>query len=174
MEPDKKKAMDASVAALLTDIKVGDAAVRGRAVLKAPLAGTPAIVPLGQVLVGADLHAARAAEEALRRIVYHAGRPGAKAERVAASAELCKLLEPSTPRRARAEALYLLGILGDPGAVRAIVACLGQEDVREDARMALQRVPGREAKRALDVALAGATGDYRLGLVGSLKARAGK
>lgn len=174
MQPDKKKALDQAVAALLTDIRVGDSVVRGRAVLKAPLAGTPAIVPLAAILVGKDLHAARAAEEALRRIVYHVGRPGALVEQAAAAEELGKVLEPSTPRRGRAEALYLLGILGHPAAVRQVVACLQREDVREDARMALQRIPGREAKQALQRALAGASGEYRQGLVGAMKARAGK
>src|SRR5438270_9214829 len=79
------------VASLLTNIRFGDAAARTTAVRQASLVGTAAILPLGMVYAGEDQAASRAACEALKRIVYNAGRPGANTEAKAASAALLTL-----------------------------------------------------------------------------------
>ena len=138
-----------TLATLIADVKAGDTVLRLRAVDQAALVGADAIVPLGEVMGGSDAAAAKAAMEALRRVAYHAGRPGAAAERRKAAAELVKLLAAGQPRRVRAEALQLLGgVAGDP-AVPGMARLLADESLKDDARMALQRMPGKRASAAL-------------------------
>lgn len=141
-----------TAATLLADIQSGDIEIRQRAVEQAPLIGTPIIVPLGQVMAGTDPAAAKAALEALRCVAHHAARPGATAERRNASRELVKLTRSSFPRHVRVEALYLLGCLAGSEAVPAMAALLQDKDIGVEARMALERVPGIAAHRALQKA----------------------
>ncbi|MCX6361299.1 MAG: hypothetical protein NT029_15960 [Armatimonadetes bacterium] len=141
-----------TLAALLADVRSGDTALRLRAVDQAALVGVSAIVPLGDVCGGSDPAAAKAALEALRRVALHAGRPGANAERRKAGGELVKLLAPARPRRVRAEALYLLGHVGLDAHVAPMARLLKDETLAADARMALTRMPGKAARRALAAA----------------------
>jgi len=164
-------APDPAVGTLLANIRHGDMAARHVAVRQAVLIGTPAILPLGEVLGGADRAAARAAFEALKRIAHHAGRPGAETEAKAAAAHLVKLTRKDRPRQVRAEALYLLGCVGGASAVRDIAGLLTDPDVREDARMALERIPDRSAERALMNALRSASADFRPALMQSVRHR---
>jgi HEAT repeat protein len=131
-----------TAATLLADIKSGDVTVRTRAVEQSVLVGTPLIVPLGDAMGGKDPAAARAAQEALRRVAHHAARPRALAERRMAARELTKLTSPAFSRAVRVEALYLLGLIGDSANVQALRGLLKDEAVHEEARMALARMPG--------------------------------
>jgi hypothetical protein len=96
----------------VTDIKHGDTAARTAAVMQAALVGTGAILSLGAVYAGDDPAASKAAGEALKKIVYNAGRPGASAEAKAASDSLLKLTETGQPRKVRADAIMLLRVVG--------------------------------------------------------------
>ncbi|NLH97914.1 MAG: hypothetical protein GX446_00285 [Chthonomonadales bacterium] len=138
-----------TAATLIADIQNGDLRVRTTAVQEAVLVGSSLIVPLGRVMAGSDPGAARAAMEALRRVAHHCARPRASAERRTAATELLKLISASFPRPVRAEALYLLGCVGGPQQVQAIAALLRDPALADDARMALQRIPGGAAARAL-------------------------
>jgi HEAT repeat protein len=159
---------------LLTDIQYGDAASRMAAIKQARLVGTPAIGPLAALWGGADTASAKAAGEALKRIAHNAARPGAGAEAKAASLALMKLIGKEHPRHVRADSLYWLGFVGGSEAVPALAGQLGDLDIREDARMALERIPAPEAAKALQAALKSAPADFRPNIQQSLRHKAMK
>ena len=137
-------------------------------------AGVDAIVPLSHMMTGEDRVAGKAAGEELNRVVHHAARPGASAEAKAASMQLVKLIGKETPRMVRSEALRLLGLVAGAEAVPAIAAQLSDTDIREDARMALERIPGRAAEAALRGALKTTPADYHPAIQQSLRHRSVK
>lgn len=141
-------AQQPTAASLMADIRAGDEATRQRAIEQAPLVGTSLIVPLGQVMAGNDPAAGKAALEALRVVAHHAARPGATLERRTASRELLKLTVSSFPRHVRAEAIHLLGCIGGADVVPALRTLIRDRGVSDDARMALQRIPGGAARQA--------------------------
>lgn len=157
--------------ALLLAIQGQDREARAKAIEKATSVGTRAIVPLGGICSGPDRGAAKAAGEALRRIVHHAARPGAASERKAAAMQLLRMIRTQWPRQQRVEALYLLGLIGGSESVAAIAAQMKDPDVGEEARMALERIPGSTATRALQQALRTASADLRPAVEQSLKHR---
>ncbi|HXG24700.1 MAG TPA: hypothetical protein VNJ09_09115 [Chthonomonadales bacterium] len=157
--------------ALLLSIQGQDREARAKAIEKATSVGTRAIVPLGGICSGSDRGAAKVAGEALRRIVHHAARPGATSERKAAAIQLLRMIRKEWPRRQRVDALYLLGLAGGSESVAAIAEQMKDQDVGEEARMALERIPGSAATRALQQALRTAPADLRLAVEESLKRR---
>src|SRR5690242_10845837 len=141
-----------SVDKLIADIRNPDDAVRGPAWQKAPEYGAAAIQPLAGLLDDSDFEAARAAKRAMWKIVRHAGRPGAHAERKAVAGELVPLLkQPSVT--VKREALWMLSELGGDDSVEPVAALLGDADVHDDARAALERIPGRKSLAALKAGL---------------------
>lgn len=130
-----------TAASLLEDLRSGDLAVRERAVLEAPLVGTPLMEPLGDLMGGPDPAAARAAQEALRRVAHNCGRPGAGRERAAAVRALMTLTQAGRPRHVRAEAIYLLGCLATSRETAPLRRLASDPDLGRDAEAALQRIP---------------------------------
>jgi hypothetical protein len=102
---------DPAVRSLVDNIAFGDTAARAMTVKQAPLVGTAALVPLGEILGGSDPAAAKMAGEAIKRIVHNAARPGAKAEARAAAAQLVLLSDRTQPLKVRREVLHLLGMV---------------------------------------------------------------
>ncbi len=163
----------AAVAELLAKIKSADDAIRGPAWQNAGPLGAPAVVPLGEVMTDAHFEIARSARRAIERIVRHAGRPGADAERRAVAAELVKLLDHASPN-VRKHALWMLSEIGEDPAVEPMAALLADPEVREDARCALERIPGSAATAALKKALATAPEAFKYALAHSLRVRGEK
>ncbi|MBM3493240.1 MAG: hypothetical protein FJX72_02795 [Armatimonadetes bacterium] len=163
-----------TAATLMADIRSGDAALRARAVEQATLVGTSLIVPLGNAAGGTDPAAARAAIEALRRVAHHCARPKAASERKAAVRELVKLTTAASPRHVRVEALYLLGFVGGADATGALGGLLTDASIGEEARLALERIPGPASDRALRRALTASDDSIRRAVEQSLEARAGR
>lgn len=161
------------IADLVTKIKSPDDKVRGPAWQAAGPAGAPAVAPLAAVMSDRDFEVARCARRAIERIVRHAGRPGADAERQAVAAELVKLLGPGEPA-VRRHALWMLSEIGDAPAVDPMAALLADAALREDARCALERIPGAAATSALKAALGTAPEDFRPALAHSLRVRGEK
>jgi HEAT repeat protein len=116
---------------------------------------------------------ARAAKWALGKVVHHAGRPDAAAEARQVEAALLSQLrhESATVRR---ELLWLLSEIGGADSVPAIAALLRDAEVREDARMVLQRLPDPKAVQALREALREASADFRPALADALRQRGEK
>ena len=160
----------AAVEKLIADLQSADAAVRGAAWQSAATFGAPAVKPLAGVMAHSDFEIARAAKRALWRIVRHANRPKAGKEREAVQTELITLLS-SAPVPVRREVVWMLSEIGDSSAVAPLAGLLPDLALREDARCALERIPGTKAMHALEQALRTGPEDFRPALANSLRVR---
>lgn len=163
-----------SVTELLTRLKTKDDKVRGPAWQGAAPFGAPAVKPLADLMTDADFETARMARRALQKIVRHAGRPGAGKEREAVERELIAVLKSSAPVPVRREVAWLLSEIGGDDSVAALAPLLGEVGLREDARCALERIPGGKATAALKKGLDGAPEEFRYALANSLRVRGEK
>lgn len=161
----------ATIGSYLTQIKHGDTATRLAAVQQAALVGTEALPQLGAIYSGGDPAAGKAAYEAIKKIVYNAGRPGAAAEAKSASSALLELASSQHPRYVRADAIQLLGVVGGDDEAKALAAMISDTDLGEDARMALERIPGKAADDALKSAARSASPERRAAIDLSLRHR---
>jgi len=117
------------------------------------------------------LEVGRAAKRALWKIVRHVARPGASREKETAIGLLLDLLAPIEPVPVRREVVAMLSEIGDDQVVNGIADLLDNEELREDARVALERIPTKTALAALQTALETVTGDFRRDIARSLRAR---
>jgi len=168
-----KAAEAVSVTDLVARIKSTDDKVRGPAWQGAGPAGAPAVKPLAAVMTDADFEISRSAKRALYKIVRHAGRPGAKKEAKAVETELILLLK-SDAVTIRREVLWMLSEIGDDDAIAPMATLLTDKEVREDARCALMRLPGRKATAALKSAFNSAPDEFKYALAESLRERGEK
>jgi HEAT repeat protein len=159
-----------SVDELIAKIKDPDDNVRGPAWQNAGPAGAPAVKPLALLMAEQDMEIARSAKRGLWVIVRHAGRPGADKEKRAVAAELLPLLQ-SAPVPVRREALWMLSEISADDSVKAIAACLAEPAIREDARAALERIPGQRSVAALKDALQSAPEEFKPAIAQSLRVR---
>jgi HEAT repeat protein len=159
-----------AVTAFIAKIKDSDDQVRGPAWQSAETIGAPAIRPLADLMTAPEMEVARAAKRGAWRIVRHAGRPGADADRRAVVTELLPLLE-GRPTAVRREVLWMLSEIGGDESVQPVAACLAESELREDARAALERIPGAKSLAALQAGLAAAPADYKPALAHSLRVR---
>jgi HEAT repeat protein len=155
---------------LIERIKGGDDKARGDAWQSAGPVGAGAVKPLAELATNAEPEVARAARRALWNIVRHAGRPTGGAETGAVAKELVPLLAAGSPD-VRREFVWMLSEIGGSDAVPAISALLKEKELREDARAALQRIPGELSLRALKVALKSGPEDHKPAVAVSLRAR---
>jgi len=156
---------------LIASIKGSDEKKRGEAWQQAGEVGSAAVKPLAALVVGTELEVGRAAKRAIWQIVRHAGRPGADSERQSVVTELLAVLDEDRPPLLRREVMWMLSELAGDEAVPALANRLTDPELREDARMTLQRIPGQASLAALKAALAGAPADFRPNLAQSLRQR---
>lgn len=156
---------------LIVRIKDKSDKVRADALLSAGEVGAPAVKPLATVMTDKELEVARAAKRGLWKVVRHVGRPGAGGEKRAVTAELIALLSDNQPAPVRREVLWMLSEIGQSKSVEAIAALLSNKAFREDARMVLQRIPGRKSLAALKAGLKAAPKDFKLNIAQSLRQR---
>jgi HEAT repeat protein len=152
----------------LDQIKSSDADVRYKAWRTAGPMGATAVAPLGDLAALPDKGVAKAAKAALQEIAHYAARPGAGAEARVISVELVRVAASIRPRLVRADALYLLSFTADSRAVPDIARLLKDADVREAARMTLERIPGSASLHALRQEAKDAHTDFRSNLEQSL------
>jgi HEAT repeat protein len=155
---------------LIAKLKDPDDKVRGPAWRNAGSLGAPAVKPLGNTMTDADMEVARAAKRGLWKIVHYAGRPGADSERKAVAKELIGLLD-GQPTLVRREAIWMLSEIGDSETVKPIAALLNDREAREDARAALERIPGKESLSALQAGLASVPEEFKPAIAHSLRVR---
>jgi HEAT repeat protein len=155
---------------LLSKIRSQDDAVRGPAWQAAGPVGADAVKPLAGVMSDADMEVARAAKRALWKVVRHAGRPGADTERKAVAGELVTLLK-GQPTPVRRETLWMLSEIGGADAVQPIAAILADRELREEARAALERIPGNESLAALKAGLTSVSEDFKPAIAQALRVR---
>ncbi len=156
---------------LIKNIQSTEDAVRAAARDGAGPVGAQAVLPLAKLAADGELETARAARGAIRNIVYHAGRPGADSEAKAVAAELLKLLGDSQPVQLRRDVLWMTWQIAGEEAVAPVAALLTNADLREDARMTLERLPGEKATAALQAALTAAADADKPALAHSLGVR---
>ncbi len=156
---------------LIENIQSDDATVRAAARDGAGPVGAQAVPPLAKIAASGELEVARAANRAIQNIVYYGGRPGAEDEAKAVAAELLKLLGDSQPLQLRRDVLWMTWQIAGEEAVEPVAALLANGDLHEDARMALERLPGENATAALKAALATAADADKPALAHSLRVR---
>jgi len=145
--------------------------VRTDAWLSAGDVGAPAVKPLATVMADDAPEIARAAKRGLWKVVRHGGRPGADAERKAVTAELIPLLADGQSGPVRREVVWMLSEIGGDESIGPIASILSNNALREDARMALERIPGAASIEALEAALDAASDDFKPNIAQSLRQR---
>jgi HEAT repeat protein len=161
------------VADLLARLHSRDDAVRGPAFHNAGPLGAPAVRSLARAMSDADPEAARAAKRALWNVVHHAGRPGATREALAVERALVAL-PPSQPNSIRREVIWMLSEIGGSESIPHLAALLSDPLLREDARCALQRIPGTESLAVLRRAQGSTDPSFAEALADALRARGEK
>jgi len=161
-------------AELIAKIKDSSAEVRTKAWLGAGEAGAAAVNALAEVMTDKDLEVARAAKRALWQIVHYTGRPGADKERQAVADKLAGLLGDGQPVAVRREVLWMLSEIGGKKAVEPIAVLLANKELREDARMVLERIPDKSSVAALRAGFKSVPEDFKPNLAQSLRNRGGK
>jgi HEAT repeat protein len=156
---------------LISKIKDDSAQVRTEAWQGAGEVGAPAVKPLAKVMTDENLEVARAAKRALWRIVRVAGRPGANKERRAVETELVSLLGDEQPVAVRREVIWMLSEVGARNSIKPFTGLLRNKDLREDARMALERIPTKRAVTVLKAAFEKAPEDFKPNIAQSLRKR---
>jgi len=162
------------VSELIGKIKDSDAEVRTKAWLGAGEVGAAAVGALAEVMTDEDLEVARAAKRALWKIVRHTGRPGADKEKNGVAGKLVGLLGGDTAVSVRREVLWMLSEIGDKQAIEPIAELLGHKELREDARMVLERIPGRQSVSALKAGFKAAPEEFKPNIAQSLRKRGSK
>jgi len=159
---------------LIAKIKDADPKVRCAAWLSAGKYGVAAVAPLAKVMATGEMEVARAAKRGLWVVVRHVGRPGADKEKAPVVDALCDLLGEEVPVEVRREVLWMLSEIGGDEAVWAIADMdniLENRDLREDARGAVERIPGDEAVDTLQMGFDAAPEQYKVNMAQSLRAR---
>ena len=160
-----------AVGELMAGIRDDNAKVRTEAWLSAGEVGAAAVKPLARVMTNRELEVARAAKRGLWKIVRHAGRPGAGNEQRAVVGKLVELLGDEQPVPVRREVLWMLSEIGNRRSIKPIAALLSNRELREDARMVLQRIPIKGTVGALRAGLKVAPEDFKLNIAQSLRQR---
>jgi len=155
---------------LLNSIRSKEDKVRCEAWQSAGGVGASALAPLAALMLDVDIEVARAARLAMEKIVHHAGRPAAASEARAVEAELVKLLRHDSPIIRRA-VIWMLSEIASDDSIQPISALLADAQVREDARCALQRIPGDKSVTALRDAMRAAPEEFKYAIADSLRKR---
>jgi len=166
-----KAASNTAVDKLIAGVKDNSDTVRTEAWLGAGPAGAPAVKPLAKVMADNDMEVARTAKRAMWKIVRHTGRPGANKEKRAVETELAELLGDGQPVAVRREVLWMLSEIGARNSVKPIAALLGNKELREDARMALERIPTKRALTVLKAGMKKAPEEFKPNIAQSLRKR---
>ena len=163
----RKKAVEE----LMAGIRDDNDKVRAEAWLSAGKVGAAAVKPLARVMSNKEFEVARAAKRGLWKVVRHVGRPGAGNERRAVLGKLVELLGDEQSVPVRREVLWMLSEIGTRKSIKPIAALLSNRELREDARMVLQRIPSKSALAALRAGLKAAPEDFKLNIAQSLRQR---
>ncbi len=156
---------------LLTQIESGDPDVRTRAWLAAGAVGPTALQPLAKIVAEGSLEVGRAAQRAMWNIVHTVGAPEAEGKKQAC-AQLASLLADGHPTAVRRDIIWMLSEISDGGEdVNSLALLLNNPELQEDARCALQRMPGDQAVVALKAGFAAAPDEFKYALADSLRRR---
>jgi len=158
------------VGALIAQMQSADEGQRMAAIDAIANLGAPAVAPLFGLLEGQNREADVAARLAIQKIVYGASAPRAT-DRAAVAAALAEVAASPGRSGVRRHALEMISFVGPDQVVPTLARLLGDREVREMARWALVRIPGKAAVRALADALPAADGEFKVGLINALGRR---
>lgn len=164
-------AANRAVDELIDGIRDASDKVRTEAWLKAGKAGAAAVKPLATVMTDSDPEVARAATRALWQLVRHAGRPRAAKQKRAVETELIELLGDDQPVPVRREVLWMLSEIGGRNSIKPVAQLMSNAELREDACMALERIPTKRAITALTARFKAAPEDFKPNIAQSLRKR---
>ena len=156
---------------LIAQIKDKDDKVRAAAWIKADEVGAPAVKPLASAMTDGDFEVARAAKRGLWKIIRRAGRPGADEEKKAVVKELIPLTKDGQAVPVRRETMWMVSELAGDEAVAPVAAALTDKELREDARMVLERLPGDKSLAALKAGFEAAPEEFKPNMAHSLRVR---
>jgi HEAT repeat protein len=129
----------------------------------------PAVIPeLGKLIAGAKPGVAKAATEALNRLVHSVGKQASGARRQGVVRGLIGLAEGAQPAWARTVALRHLSAVGGDETVAPAAKLLASAELREEAVFCLERIPGQASTAALMAALKSAPDDFKPRLLAAL------
>jgi hypothetical protein len=162
-----------TVDTLIAKIKDKSDKVRSEGWTNAGKVGADAVKPLAAVTISgdSDLEVARAAKHALWQIVHDAWRSDSNGNRKAVAVQLHGLLTDDWPDAFRREVLWMLSEIGGDSSVEHIAAVIKNTELLDDARCALERIPGDASLEALKAALDVVPNDYKLNIAHSLRVR---
>ncbi|MCC6697140.1 MAG: hypothetical protein IT365_16045 [Candidatus Hydrogenedentes bacterium] len=156
---------------LLTALRSEDDVQRTQAWISAGAVGAPAVAPLAGLMLDAQPEVARAAKRALWQVARHSGRPGAEADKAAVIAALLAALAGERSDAVKREVMWMLSEIGGDESVAPLVSLLSNAELREDARMCVERIPGTASLDALKAALDAAPQDFKVNIAESLRKR---
>ena len=164
-----------SLETLVAKITSDNATERRDAWITAEQVGAPALSAMARVMAEqdtVDVEVARAAKNAMWRIVRCATRPDTDAKLTRAVIEaLHPLLNASQPEFVRREVLWMLSEIGGDESVEPIAKVLADATLLEDARCALKRIPGEKSLSALGDALGTVPERFKSNIAQSLRSR---
>ncbi|MBV9865388.1 MAG: HEAT repeat domain-containing protein [Abitibacteriaceae bacterium] len=168
--PQLAHAQPPDAATLISELK-GETAAQTRTADQEQTAYTQALDALLPAISSDDLNVRGPAEDNWEKIALRAARPGAEADRLAASKAMLSRLGTNTSQEGRLWILKQLENIGRGEAVPTLVGLLNDPNplVKERARRALSNNPSTEASQALRTALTGAdTPEWRIAIINAL------
>ncbi|MBP7933707.1 MAG: hypothetical protein KA354_03570 [Phycisphaerae bacterium] len=130
-----------------------------------------AIGELAKKLADKDFETARAGKRQLWEMVRRVGRPGNEEQCRAVAGALLRLTGKDQPVVVRRECIWMLSEIAGEECVDSVAAMLSEADLREDARMVLERLPGDKSLVALKAGLAAAPPEFQAAVAVSLRIR---
>jgi HEAT repeat protein len=160
-----------TVQELINQVQSSDESARQKAMEAAKTAGPEAVVPLARAMQSGQVEVVRTATRSLWNLVHAEGAPGGAHPRETGE-KLLGLLGSDQPTAVRREALWMVSeICETRAAVRPVAALLENPELKEDARLVLERLPGKAAVNALQAGFVSADDDFKFALAASLRKR---
>jgi HEAT repeat protein len=157
---------------IVAGLKSSKDAQRAAALEAARRLGAAGIQPIAPLLADPETEVRRAAKRALEPIIHDAGSSGTLGQPAAAVEKaLLTSLAQLSDEQARRDLIWFLSEVGRNETVDALAKLLSQPALREDARCALERIPGSASLRALKDGFAQAPEAFKFALAESLRKR---
>lgn len=130
-----------------------------------------AVQPMVQLMKSDDNETRRAGKRQLWEMVRHVGHPGNAEQVQPLVSELLKVLAADEPAAVKREIVWAVSELGNDECIDPVASLLTDKELRVDACMVLERMPGEKAVAALKAALKTVPEDFVINVAHSLRAR---
>ena len=126
---------------------------------------------LAAMIADKDSETMRMGKRQLWDKVHKVGKPGNDQQKQAVAAELLKVLASGSVAAVKREVMWMLSELSGNECIGAVSSMLADPELRQDAAMVLERLPGEKAVAALQAGLKSAPDDFKNNIIHSLRAR---